>query len=113
MKKKAINPNRWTAAEISQNIQTNDMWLYRALKALYAHQTDEEQAAGLTKVDNGVGFNAVDSFILTEFAKQLNAKGWLSPRQRDIARTKLRKYSKQIAAFAKEKPRGIDTVLSG
>lgn len=110
MRKKAINPNRWTAAEISHNIQTNDLWLYRALKALYARQTDEEQAAGLTKVENSQGFNAVDSFLLSEFAKQLNSKGWLSPRQRELARTKLRKYSTQISTFAKAKNNGVASV---
>lgn len=95
-KKKRI----WTEEEIKTLIQTNDKVLYGALKKLYAEQTADEQSSGETRHHNGVGFNGADSKIMSSFAEFLNKTGFLTPKQRIVARKKLVKYNKQLTRLA-------------
>ena len=90
----------WTVDEITTLMQTNDTVLYGALKKLYACQTADEQAMGVTAENNGIGFNGVDSEIMSSFAEFLLKKGYLSPKQKEIARKKLYKYRKQLTNLA-------------
>lgn len=90
----------WTEDEIRTLVQSNDKVLYGALKKLYACQTAEEQAVGVTNVQNGAGFNGVDAPILTNFAQFLERTGFLTPRQKALARKKLKKYNRQLTALA-------------
>ena len=90
----------WTEEEIKNLIQTNDTVLYGALKKLYACQTADEQNAGETREQNGVGFNGVDAPIMSSFCEFLNKTGFLTPKQKAIARKKLVKYNKQLTKLA-------------
>lgn len=45
---------------------------------------------------NGCGFTAFDCEILTSFAEQLLAKGWLSERQDQILMKRMPRYARQI-----------------
>lgn len=90
----------WTAEEIKTLVQTNDKVLYGALRKLYSEQTAEEQVQHSTKERNGRGFNSVDAEILTSFVKFLNRTGFLTGRQKAIARRKLVKYNKQLTRLA-------------
>lgn len=90
----------WTEDEIKQLIQTNDKVLYGALKHLYACQTHDEKRIGHTQEYNGVGFNAYDSEFLTSICQQLERKGSLSHKQKEVARKKLVKYNKQLTKLA-------------
>lgn len=90
----------WTAEEIKNLVQTNDKVLYGALKKLYACQTADEQTSGTTNHQNGAGFNGVDAPILSSFCEFLNKTGFLTPKQRIIARKKLVKYTKQLTMLA-------------
>lgn len=90
----------WTEEEIKNLIQTNDTVLYGALKKLYACQTADEQHAGETHEQNGVGFNGVDAPIMSSFCEFLNKTGFLTPKQKTIARKKLVKYNKQLTKLA-------------
>lgn len=45
---------------------------------------------------NGYGFTAFDCEILTSFAEQLLAKGWLSERQDQILMKRMPRYARQI-----------------
>ena len=90
----------WTEEEIKDLIQTNDKVLYGALKKLYAEQTADEQADGDTKHNNGVGFNGADAKIMSSFAEFLKKTGFLTPKQRQLARRKLVKYNKQLTRLA-------------
>ena len=90
----------WTAEEIKELIQTNDKVLYGALKKLYACQTADEKAVGETVEYNGVGFNGVDSPILSSMAEFLIQRGYLSDKQKCIVRKKLVKYNKQLTKLA-------------
>ena len=90
----------WTEDEIKNLVQTNDKVLYGALKKLYAEQTSDEQAAGTTKHYNGVGFNGADAKIMSSFAEFLKKTGFLTPKQKAVARRKLVKYNKQLTRLA-------------
>ncbi len=90
----------WTEEEIKSLIQSNDKVLYGALKKLYACQTADEKASGETNEYNGVGFNGVDAPILSSFCEFLNKTGFLTPKQKMLARKKLVKYNKQLTKLA-------------
>lgn len=99
----------YTKEFVAQKIKENDQWLIRGVLAIYERQTDEEQQTRETTENNGVGFNGVDSTILSSFAEQI--KQWenntarrfpkpLSDKQLAIARKKMVKYAKQLANIA-------------
>lgn len=90
----------WTEEEIKSLIQSNDKVLYGALKKLYACQTADEQSDGETHEQNGMGFNGVDAPILSSFCEFLNKTGFLTPKQKMLARKKLVKYNKQLTKLA-------------
>lgn len=92
----------WTEDEIKFYIQTNDKSLYGALKRLYACQTAEEQNSGETKENNGKGFNGLDAPILSSFCEFLNKTGFLTSKQKILARKKLIKYTRQLTVLANE-----------
>lgn len=101
IEEKPVKPKKtWTEDEIKNLIQTNDKVLYGALKKIYAEQTADEQAEGQTNHQNGVGFNGADAPILSSFVEFLNRTGFLTPKQRVIARKKLMKYGKQLTRLA-------------
>jgi hypothetical protein len=63
---------------IKEKLLTDDRWLVRGILAIYNLQTDQEKAAEATLKHNGVGFNGCDAYILSSFAKQLQAGRTLS-----------------------------------
>lgn len=95
-----IHMKIWTEEEIKNLIATNDTVLYNALKKLYAFQTYDEKCEGCTKENNGVGFNGVDGPIMSSFCEFLIRNGFLSTKQKAIARKKLVKYNKQLTRIA-------------
>lgn len=97
---KTSTKKTWTEDEIKNLIQTNDKVLYGALKKLYACQTAEEQNTGHTVEYNGKGFNGVDAPILSSFYEFLNKTGFLTQKQKMLARKKLVKYNKQLTVLA-------------
>lgn len=90
----------WTEEEIKTLIQNNDKALYKALLKLYSLQTDDEKVMQCAHHFNGAGFNGVDAPILSSFAEFLKKTGFLTPKQRFIARKKLIKYNKQLTRLA-------------
>ena len=86
--------------EIKHRVQTQPAWTIRAILALYAFQTDEEQALRHTKVQNKVGFNGVDAGILSSFAEQIIAGHNLTLKQLRTAQRKIGKYAKQLHRIA-------------
>lgn len=96
----------WTKDSIRAGLLNNDAWVLRGLVVLYDRQTLAEQQTHQTKENNKVGFSAFDAEILTSFAKQVSS--WdknkyrtpLSPKQLEVARKKILKYSGQLAKIA-------------
>lgn len=90
----------WTEDEVMNLLDTNDTVLYGALKHLYACQTEDEKESASTREHNGKGFNALDTDFLTSVCKQLLQRGFLTPKQKEVARKKLKKYRKQLTRLA-------------
>lgn len=94
-------------AMIQDALAKSDVFVERAILALYDRQTAEEQVLAVTENDNGVGFTGADAEILTSFAEWIK-KSWktegkrLSDKQRIIARKKLPKYWAQLADHAEQ-----------
>ena len=90
----------WTQDEIKDLVQTNDKVLYGALRKLYDCQTSDEIADGTASHRNGAGFNGIDAGILTSFCEFLNRTGFLTPKQKAVARKKMIKYTRQLTMLA-------------
>lgn len=89
-----------TKEYIAEKLETNDKWLYQGITAIYNRQTADEQAAGETTHQNGVGFNGVDAQIMSSFAEFLAKTGFLTSKQKIIARKKMKKYAGQLLMLA-------------
>lgn len=95
------SPRKAAINMIKSNLQESDLWVVRAVVRIYEEQTADEQQSESTELHNGVGYNGADANIMSSFAKQiLRANGRyacpLSPRQLEIARTKIVKYAGQL-----------------
>lgn len=90
----------WTEEEIRELLRTNDKMLMRSLKKLYECQTTDEKASRETRNVNGIGFNKVDSEILSSIAEFMLSRGYLSDKQKEVVRRKIMKYAKQITKIA-------------
>ena len=90
----------WTEEEIKTLVQSNDKVLYGAMRKLYECQTADEKADGTATHRNGAGFNGVDAGIMSSMCEFLNRTGFLTARQKIIARRKLVKYTRQLTALA-------------
>lgn len=118
-----MTKQKWTKQKIRANMEDTsvsargvvlgDVWVIRGMLALLEKQTPEEQQAGIAVEDNGMGFNGVDAEILTSFCEQVKRhlskapkadqfrySRALSPKQMEIARKKMLKYSGQLAGIA-------------
>lgn len=73
-----------------------DYLILKSLLIIYDFQTEDEKDAEQTKIYNNVGFSGVDGQLLSSFAKQLENKFYLSPKQMNITRKKMRRYVNQI-----------------
>ena len=74
----------------------------KMVSKMYQYQTADEQATETTGHNNGVGFNGMDAPILSKFAVWFNTNGWLSPKQAEVSRKKLRKYAGQLATIKQD-----------
>ena len=90
----------WTKLEIKQMLAVSNNALIRSLLAIYNKQTDSEKNAGQTQEDNGIGFNGIDSDILSQYAEFYKLRGFLSPKQLVIVRKKMPKYAGQLVRIA-------------
>ena len=95
-KKVTIKGVEWTPALLKEKIQSSDQALIAALLRVYSWQTEDEKQSERTTETNSKGFNGIDAEILSSFAKQWETRGFLSPKQKEIARKKMPKYSRQI-----------------
>ena len=91
---------QWTEDEIVSLINTNNQMVCISLVQMYNQQTDDEKLYKETSHDNGIGFSACDSRILSSFAEFYLKNGYLSSKQISIARPKLVRYRKQILRLA-------------
>lgn len=90
----------WTVEEITKLLQTNDEMLYRSMKKLYQLQTADEKLMKSTHETNGVGFNKIDAEFMTSLCEFLMWRGFLTDKQKLIARKRIMKYAKQLTKIA-------------
>lgn len=90
----------WTITEIRALLAENDKAVARGILAIYALQTDSEQATMETSESNGVGFSGADANFLSSLAQFYQAKGFLSPKQVEIGRKRITKYAGQLVKIA-------------
>jgi len=90
----------WTPTEIKENILRSDLWLTKAILAIYALQTASEQSMEATTQLNHVGFSAFDAKRLSYYAKWLKSGRVLSGTHKEVARKKMLRYTKQLAKIA-------------
>lgn len=82
---------------------TNPAWAVKAMVRIYDEgQTETEKACGLTKDDNGIGFNGLDSELLSSFSEQVKQRGSLSSKQMGIVFKKMPKYHGQVIDMSDE-----------
>ena len=87
---------------IQENIDKSDKWLFRAVLAIFKFQTRDEQMGGITKHNNGVGFNGLDARFFTLIASELERMpDGSSLRTYEItsARRRIKKYAGQLLAL--------------
>jgi hypothetical protein len=91
---------KWTKEEIRAMLVKSDKALCRGLMTIYGYQTAEEQSAGQTVEDNGMGFNGLDADFLTQMALYFQRTGRLTPGQMEHTRKAMLKYSGQLTRHA-------------
>lgn len=99
-----------TKAYIIDLLRTNDKAICRALVALNARQTSDEQSSEHTKYHNNKGFRPCHARMGTSMAKFFERNGYLSPKQIAYWRKAMPKgnmrieiYANQLLEVAKEK----------
>ena len=87
----------WTKGDVQNLIMTNDKAVVKAIKCLYARQTEGEKQAGVAVVHNGRGFNSKDAAFFTSIAKALpRYNDNMTYRQLATSRKMLPKYWRQL-----------------
>jgi hypothetical protein len=92
-------------------IAENDVWLERAIHAVWKYQTQSEQLDEATKLNNGVGFNGTDGSFLTSLGNWIDRRTFsgsrkdlfgkvLSAKQKAFARKKMAKYAAQLVRIS-------------
>jgi len=81
---------------VRTKLNSDPRWAKHALLKIFEFQTEDEQEWETTHDHNGVGFTGIDGEILSSFAKQLQKRGFLSPKQMAIVFKKMPKYWKQV-----------------
>ena len=92
----------WTKDDIKILLAVSDKMVGISLVQIYNCQTEDEKLYKETSHDNGIGFNAFDSKILSSLAEFYLEHNYLSRNQLEVARRRLVKYSNQICKLANE-----------
>ncbi len=92
----------WTIDEIKNLLETNKLFVCRAIVKIFERQTEDEKVSDQTAHNNGIGFNGTDAFILSKFAKFYIERGFLSEKQFALGHKRIKKYAKQLTKIANE-----------
>lgn len=94
--KTAKHATKQEIRDLAEKIKQDEKLAIDCLMTVFKEQTAVEQQAHSADTRNGRGFSKFDAELLTSFAKQFKAKGWLSPRQKFITRKRMVKYAAQL-----------------
>lgn len=89
-----------TKADIIHLLNTNDRAVIRAILAITARQTQDEQANETTKYHNGRGWRPCDARMGSSMAKFYERNGYLSPKQIAWWRRPLQNGTPRINIYA-------------
>lgn len=104
----------YTKDDVLHLLQHSDKAVVKAIKALYARQTSDEQSEGQTRHHNGRGFNGRDAEFFTSIAKALpRYNDNMTWKQLRRARAQLRKYWRQLLEEIEEKGGVVDYKATG
>jgi hypothetical protein len=92
----------WTLDEIKSLLDSNKLFVCKAIVKIFERQTEDEKQADATGHSNGIGYNGSDAFIMSKFAKFYMEKGFLTDKQLAIGQKKIKKYAKQLTNIANE-----------
>jgi len=99
-----------TKAYIVELLKTRDLAVAKALVALTARQTEDEQMQENVKYRNGMGFRPCHARMGTSMSNFFKATGYLSPKQiaywRHLERTgqmRIEIYANQLLTVAQER----------
>lgn len=81
---------------VRMKLANDPRWATQALVRIYERQTRSEQQSGHTIDRNYKGFSGKDAELLTSFAKQYLAKGFLTINQMPWLHRKIKHYSRQV-----------------
>jgi hypothetical protein len=87
---------------VKNKLHTDDRWTVKALNLIMSHQLADEQNSEHTIYHNCVGFTGHDAPLLTSFAKQVETRNFLTPKQMAILKKTMPKYWKQIVDASDE-----------
>ena len=65
------------------------------LMVVYGNQTGREKSAGMTRGDNGMGFNKADAPILSPIAEKYASCGYVTREELSVVNRRIWKYSRQ------------------
>ena len=92
----------WTKQTMQALLDAKPNAVWRAVIAIHALQTADEQAAKTTTDANGVGFGAFDAEFLSDIAVKLK-RGWsMSDKQLAICTRKMKRYHRQLCLIAND-----------
>ena len=89
-----------TIEGIRKLLEVNDRAVERAVVAIYREQTRDEQRSRTAKHNNGVGFNAADATLLSEYAERLLNGRRLYHFELAECRIRISKYARQLHTIA-------------
>jgi len=81
---------------LKNKLATDSAWALRALVRIHEFQTMDEQAAGVTREANSVGFSGADAEFLTSLTRQYLTRGSLSEKQMSFVFKRMPRYWGQI-----------------
>lgn len=106
---------RELANTIKSNLLQNPAWVERAILALYAKQTEDEQASLDTRHHNNQGFTSADARRFSFVAQFIQNGGHLTREKAlGIYAVRLQKYAGQLAviALAKKAQKALQSVAA-
>lgn len=98
-----MSASKCDSAYIQWLLMQRDDAVERAILAIYARQTADEQATKTTRHSNGRGFSGADASLGSYYARWILDGKHLNGRHLERARTMSLKYVGQLLEVAKEK----------
>ena len=86
---------------VKSKLSTDATWAVKAMVRIFnENQMADEKQSEHTIHNNGIGFNGIDSTILSSFAQQVIRGRSLSTKQMAIVFKKMPRYARQVIAFS-------------